>query len=159
MNYTITVSLKVYTNHYVHSTKRVFSKNAGGVEKAETTFNYRIIWPIIDAVVDMMDDEVTFLPGELNLKSFDDLDMEYKADGAGFVKNHEILLLETSGAYGNTSAPRWAYNHVKGTFGTLSMLRALVRKYSFASMELLQRCRIWFMHVRGLWFISRLEWY
>ncbi|KAG2219166.1 hypothetical protein INT45_002357 [Circinella minor] len=51
---------------------------------------------------DTMDDEVTFLPGEMNLKSFDDLDMEYKADGVGFFKNHEVLLLETSGAYGTT---------------------------------------------------------
>lgn len=144
--------------HYIHhSALQMFCKNGNGVDRCETAYNYRIIWPCIDDAFDAFsnDSRFTFLPGELNLKAFQDLEAGYKADGVGFYGGQEILLLETSGPYGNDDLPRHAYDHVKGAFGLMAMFRAIVNKYYHADIDMMNKLRLWFVHARGIRILLR----
>lgn len=51
----------------------------------------------------------------------------YKAYGVVALKDDlELLLLETSGSYGNDNKPRYGFDHVKGAFGARTMLRSII---------------------------------
>lgn len=52
----------------------------------------------------------------------------YKADGVvNTIKDgFELLILETSGCYGNADKPRQGFDHVKGVFGARMMLRSMI---------------------------------
>lgn len=58
----------------------------------------------------------------------------YKADDIislyGF-NRVEVLLLETSGHFGSSDNSKNSFDHHKGLFGSLSMLKAIAYTYSF----------------------------
>ena len=47
----------------------------------------------------------------------------------------EILLLETSGAYGNNNATKIDFDNHKGMYGLLAMLKEIASTYKFARIE------------------------
>ncbi|KAI9250220.1 hypothetical protein BDA99DRAFT_523188 [Phascolomyces articulosus] len=145
-----TSSAKLVSTIFQQFSRHIFSKSEHDVDKYETTYNYRIVWPCIDAAVDSISNKkFKALPGEINMKAFSTLDSEYKADGLCFFNGKEILVLETSGPYNNGDDPRHAYDHIKGAFGLLAMFRSFVNLYHHADLNTLQQLRLWFLHARG----------
>ncbi|KAG1454542.1 hypothetical protein G6F46_008470 [Rhizopus delemar] len=65
------------------------------------------------------------------------------------LKYLEILLLETSGCFGSTDRPKIAFDHHKGLFGVLAMLRNITDEFSFASMNTFTKCKIFSVRAAG----------
>jgi hypothetical protein len=51
------------------------------------------------------------------------------------VKEIEVLLLETSGHFANTDRPKVSFDHHKGLFGALSMLKYIADEYTHGKLE------------------------
>lgn len=62
----------------------------------------------------------------------------------------EILILETTGAYGYRNRTRAGYDHVKGVFNSLAMLRRLVKSYHRARISASSKIRLYFLHEKGI---------
>jgi hypothetical protein len=114
----------------------------------EANFNHLFNWTLMELAVDTVEKEnLTFVPGEYTLDSSSE---EYKADGVVFGHNgFELCLLETSGHYGLKDGPRFAYDHVKGAFGSLTMLNKVITKYYHATKETALKSRVPYIHSHG----------
>lgn len=77
---------------------------------------------------------------------------QYKSDGLiklfGF-KELELLLLETSGCLINKDKNKINFDHHKGMFGTLAMLKCIADDYAFASIEHFTKVKVFFLHAAG----------
>ncbi|KAI7899312.1 uncharacterized protein BX663DRAFT_441561 [Cokeromyces recurvatus] len=76
----------------------------------------------------------------------------YLADGViklYGLKNIEILLLETSGCFGSTDKSKIAFDHHKGLFEVLAMLKSIADEFPMASVETFQKCKVFFTHGAG----------
>jgi hypothetical protein len=69
----------------------------------------------------------------------------YKADGImslyGF-NRLEVLLLETSGHFDSSDNSKSSFDHHKGLFGALSMIKAIADNYSFGSLETFKNVKV-----------------
>lgn len=77
----------------------------------------------------------------------------YKADGIISLYDFnrvEVLLLETSGHFGSTDNPKSSFNHHKGLFGSLSMLKAVADNYLFETLETFKNLKVFFIHAAGI---------
>ena len=90
-----------------------------------------------------------FVPGEIKLDAFKRLGALYNADGLCYFDDMEVLVLETSGPYNNHDAPRWGYDHIKGTFALLAMFRSFIQIYHYALPSEFATLKLWFVHARG----------
>ncbi|KAI8376792.1 hypothetical protein BD560DRAFT_391506 [Blakeslea trispora] len=128
----------------------MYLHNQPALHQSESMFNHQIVWPIIQLAVKTgattSTTPLTFFPGELLLDSSDE---NYKADSVIKFSDSEILLLETSGSYGLNEKPRFGFDHIKGSFGALTFLRNILRKYCFAKFETAKELEILFIHARG----------
>lgn len=72
--------------------------------------------------------ELHCIPGEYVLNASKG---EYKVDAVIFDGYHglELCLEETSGLYKLQDVPRFGYDHIKGCFGALTLLNAIIKKY------------------------------
>ncbi|CEG71361.1 hypothetical protein RMATCC62417_07106 [Rhizopus microsporus] len=73
----------------------------------------------------------------------------YKADGVfRLLKlcNIEVLLLEASGAYGSTDKTKKPFDHHKGMFGMLPMLKSTLDEFRYASVEIFDEVKVLFIH-------------
>lgn len=135
------------------SSLHVFS-NVDAMKASETGFNHQAIWPLLAALAASMDNAL-FIPGETTLRAINGhpIDTEagcYKADGVVTIKDgFELLILETSGCYGNTDKPRHGFDHIKGAFGARMMLRAIIMKFYYGGDEVHDLC-VYFVHARGI---------
>lgn len=109
-------------------------------------FNDILIYPFLKAVCVASDAGVPqFKVGETQLRAMSkkktneseiesDESTLYKADDIislyGF-NRVEVLLLETSGHFGSSDNSKNSFDHHKGLFGSLSMLKAIAYTYSF----------------------------
>lgn len=85
----------------------------------ESMLNHIIVWPIFEIVV--MENNLKFIPGEKLLNTTDEA---YQSDGVIVVGNvFEVCILETSGKYNLVDHVRFGYDHVKGAFAALSMIK------------------------------------
>lgn len=78
---------------------------------------------------------------------------QYKPDGSiklfGF-KELELLLLETSGCLINKDKNKTNnFDHHKGVFGTLAMLKCIADDYAFASIKYFAKIKVFFLHTAG----------
>lgn len=76
----------------------------------------------------------------------------YLADGIiklNGVKNIKILLLETLSCFGSIDRSKIAFDHHKGLFGALAMLKSIADEFPMASMEAFQKCKVFFVHGAG----------
>ncbi|KAI7899275.1 uncharacterized protein BX663DRAFT_538130 [Cokeromyces recurvatus] len=76
----------------------------------------------------------------------------YSADGIlklYGVKDLEILLLETSSFCGCTSNVKIDFDHHKGLFGTLAMIKTIAYIYYFGSVDTFTKIKILFTHAAG----------
>ncbi|RCH97838.1 hypothetical protein CU097_014689 [Rhizopus azygosporus] len=73
----------------------------------------------------------------------------------------EILLLETSGAYGNNNATKIDFDNHKGMYGLLAMLKEIASTYNFARIECFYKLRVYFVQAANkslyLWSLRYLE--
>ncbi|KAI9356894.1 hypothetical protein BD770DRAFT_443995 [Pilaira anomala] len=76
----------------------------------------------------------------------------YKADATISLydyKNLEVLLLETSGYFGNKDSSKISFDHHKGLFGALSMLKAIADNYEYGSIQTFKDVKVFFTHAAG----------
>ncbi|KAG1489126.1 hypothetical protein G6F48_011629 [Rhizopus delemar] len=137
------------------------------IKDGEATFNSLFIYPFLEAVTTWLKEsedwcKAGFRHGETPLVSMGEqlktlpLYKEdshiYLADGIiklNGVKNIEILLLETSGCFGSIDRSKIAFDHHKGLFGALTMLKNIADEFPMASMEVFQKCKVFFVHGAG----------
>lgn len=135
------------------SSLHMFS-NVDTMKASETGFNHQAIWPLFSAIATCIDD-AEFIVGETPLKAIHGNESFagstcYKADGVVALKDDfELLLLETSGSYGNDDKPRHGFDHVKGVFGARMMLRSIIMKYYYGGDDAHDLC-VYFAHARGM---------
>lgn len=103
-----------------------------------------------------------FRPGETQLISmgkqlkniplYKEDNHSYLADGIiklYGLKNIEIVLLETSGCFGSIDKSKIAFDHHKGLFGALAMLKSIADEFPMATVETFQKCKVFFVHGAG----------
>lgn len=73
---------------------------------------------------------------------------EYKADGAVLVSDIEIGLFETSGKYMLRDNAKYGFDHVKGTFGALTIFNTIFSRFHMSSVETATSLKIPFVHAR-----------
>ncbi|KAI8973813.1 hypothetical protein BDF20DRAFT_805005, partial [Mycotypha africana] len=89
-------------------------------------------------------EEMVLLPGEYMLKSFQE---KYKADGC-IIDNedNEVFILEISGKLMLNEKWKYGYDHVKCTFGALTIFNSAYKKYFFATEETATKLQIPYLH-------------
>lgn len=107
-------------------------------------FNYQVIWPLFELATKGVD--MKFVAGEKELSASEEL---CSADAIIEVDGLEICVLETSGKFQLKDKARFGYDHVKGAFAALSMLRKIFKKYYYAKMSTAKQLKIYFVHARG----------
>lgn len=146
------------------------------IYNGETAFNTLFVYPFLKAVGRSVSNELAFTKcdfseGEVNLQSMtkqlkslgmnlDDRNT-YKADGIIRLygcKNLEILVLETSHHFGCTDEPKSRFDHHKGLFGSLSMLKTKADQYRYGSIAKFSKIKVFFIHAANrtvyLWSMS-----
>lgn len=135
------------------------------MHNSEANFNSCLIYPFLKAIINAIDSNnygCTFLPGKEPLASMskqlklsgqqeDDRNC-YKADGVfRLLKlcNIEVLLLEASGAYGSTDKTKKPFDHHKGMFDMLPMLKSTLDEFRYASVEIFDEVKVLFIHAAG----------
>ncbi|ORE08036.1 hypothetical protein BCV72DRAFT_304060 [Rhizopus microsporus var. microsporus] len=76
----------------------------------------------------------------------------YLADGIVKLygpKDLEVLLLETSSSFASIDRAKYLFDHHKGFFGTLSMLKLTADKFHKASIETFCKSKVLFVHAAG----------
>ncbi|KAG2225359.1 hypothetical protein INT45_005603 [Circinella minor] len=123
------------------SLNEIFKRKKHEIDRYETTYNFRLIWPLFVTIMDSLYDAADgkFIPGEIKLESFKRLGAQYNADGLCYIGDMEVLVLETSG---------WGYDHIKGTFALLAMFRSFIQKYYYALPREFAELKLWFAHAR-----------
>jgi hypothetical protein len=134
-------------------------ENKPSVFDEEKNYRASFVDPFTTAVKKYIDAEVIFNTAETTLKAMsfylknNDLikcDREnYKADGTLEYKGIEIMLTEISGPFMNTRRSKYTFDIHKAMFGCLSMLRFLCENYEFASLETLEKMKVYFLHTKG----------
>lgn len=123
--------------------------NTSLISESESMCNHHILWGLLSLAVKTAKTTaagLSFETGEVFLNSSDEM---FKADGVVKTNNIEICLLETSGPYGIQDRSRFGKDHVKGSFGALTFLRNILKKFYFASESTMHELRVLFVHARG----------
>ncbi|KAI7891202.1 uncharacterized protein EV154DRAFT_509002 [Mucor mucedo] len=87
-----------------------------------------------------------------NIPLYKEDNHSYPADGIiklYGLKNIEIVLLETSGCFGSIDKLKIAFDHHKGLFGALAMLKSIADEFPMATVEAFQKCKVFFVHGTG----------
>lgn len=130
-------------------------------------FNSLFIYPFVKAVADVITTDIEnsladFRPGEVRSKPISkqlkksgilkDDKYNYLADG--IIKLHglkeiEILLIDTLWHLRCTGKSKHSFDHHKGIFGSLSMLKNIADVFSFAKLDTFSTIKIFFLHAAG----------
>ncbi|KAG1053460.1 hypothetical protein G6F43_004462 [Rhizopus delemar] len=131
-------------------------ENGLGYESFENVFQARAISGVVAAEVNEC--KADFKDGEAQLESmtqqlkasglYKDNKSQYKADGLikmDGIKKLEIVLLETSYHFGSKDKCKAAFDHHKGLFGSLSMLKTIADCFSLGTMESFKTVKVFFV--------------
>lgn len=139
-------------------------KTKQNIKEFESIFNDLYIYPYLKITADALFEtkeksQSEFTVGEIPLKAMStQLDSaglyrddagQYNADGVITLYGiHclEILLLETSSHFGCTDRSKISFDHHKGLFGALSMLKTIADTFYFASIEQFGQIKVFFAH-------------
>ncbi|KAG1144359.1 hypothetical protein G6F37_007464 [Rhizopus arrhizus] len=144
------------SSHYLYSTIQ-------NIEDGEAMFNDILLYPFLKAVCVASNAGVPqFKVGETQLRAMSKKTNEseiesdestlYKADGIISLYSFnrlEVLLLETSGHFDSSDNSKSSFDHHKGLFGALSMIKAIADNYSFGSLETFKNVKVFFVHAAG----------
>ncbi|KAI9476597.1 MAG: hypothetical protein EXX96DRAFT_652202 [Benjaminiella poitrasii] len=107
----------------------------------ESVFNHLLVYRFIDSVAlsiqNKHDCGSDFIPGEAYLSADDR--SQYKADGIIKminIRDTEILLVETSGSYAKMDKTKSNFDHHKGTFGALAILKTTADEFNCAQIAI-----------------------
>ncbi|KAF7724537.1 hypothetical protein EC973_000914 [Apophysomyces ossiformis] len=142
----------------VFSSANIFRKCR--IQESEFLYKYKVLWPLLELVASTASSEreVLMTPGETPLlamnsdnKGKEDNRCVFNVDGTlrvDTLDKAEMLTLEVTGAYGFKDRSRCGYDHVKGAFSCLAMLRKLAHAYYAAGFEIFSKLRMYFLHVK-----------
>ncbi|OBZ82694.1 hypothetical protein A0J61_09256 [Choanephora cucurbitarum] len=129
---------------------------------SESVFTYCLILPYLEMIAfhlsEIGDLKAACLPGEETLLSMSKCLKEknghfvYLADGVLRLQNlHdvELLLLEVSGTFLNTDMSKINFDHHKGMFGTLSMLKNIAKQFKYGDIKLFEKIKLFFLQGAG----------
>ncbi|KAF7720617.1 hypothetical protein EC973_006929 [Apophysomyces ossiformis] len=127
------------------------------LEHSETTYCHHVLWPLLRIAVKFMDTpekiKMNFKVGETQLMASPSSNdhNRYYADAIGYLEaaGIEVLLMEASGAFNHTNLSKHVYDHIKGAFGSCTMLTAMLKKYEYADAKLLEDLSVVFLHASG----------
>lgn len=127
----------------------------------ESTFNSFFVCPLLEAValstlmnkygaeLKVGECALKAMSGQLReLKLEEDDKSQYKADGINKLfnsKEAELLLLETSGSYTDSDKVKINFDHHKGIFGWLAMLKTIADEYKYASVDVFKKLKHLFL--------------
>ncbi|EIE84365.1 hypothetical protein RO3G_09075 [Rhizopus delemar RA 99-880] len=150
-----------FLENIFRGTYRLHTSNVD-LKHGESTFNSLLLYPFIEAVADFVSENMAwskagFRNGEAPLvsmhKQLENTEL-YQNDNYNYfaygiiklygLKKIEVLLLETSGSFGNTDKSKISYDHHKGLFGALVMLKNIADEFPLASMKAFQKCKAFF---------------
>ncbi|KAI8346388.1 hypothetical protein EDC96DRAFT_521552 [Choanephora cucurbitarum] len=143
-------------------------------DASEDAFNQLVVYPLVTVISESLVTEeyrTCFIQGQPILESMtrqlklsglaNDDKSQYKTDGLiqiTSLKNLEFLLVETSGCFNNKDKIKLNFDHHKGLFGALSMLKCIADDYSFASVDCFTNVKVFFLNAAGnklyLWGLS-----
>lgn len=126
------------------------------VYKLETSYNHRIIWPIIDRLSKMIE-TTRFQPGEVRLQAIcDELKLLHKDDSSyynadGIIINNkhkiEIATVETTGPFHLSNNPKETQDYIKAGYGLVSMLHCIGRKFPYGNFDTFKKIGVFFIQV------------
>ncbi|CAO3704074.1 unnamed protein product [Rhizopus stolonifer] len=139
-----------------------FYSSKQNLEKDEATFNDMLIYPFLKAVANAVTNikscGTEFRVGETLLESMtkqlkgNDDSTLYYADGMITLygmEELEVLLLETSSFFGSKKNNKRCFDHHKGLFGSLSMIKTVADEYYLGSIEDFSKIKIIFVQAAG----------
>ncbi|CEG74360.1 hypothetical protein RMATCC62417_09595 [Rhizopus microsporus] len=144
---------------------------------SETIFNNYLVEPNLKAVCNAIDHskfdwaKIGFFDGEEELVSmtkqlkrkgsFVDHRYIYKADGVVRLQEAhdiEICVVEVSGEYLKQETKKIYFDHHKANYGCLAMLKTIADQYKYASVDVFEQLKIYFVHAADnkikLWSLS-----
>jgi hypothetical protein len=148
------MTIKIYKYSYgIYSAKQ-------NLEDLEITSNSTLLFPFLNAVANTVNESVEntgveFKTDEAPLKSMmmqlDDKDESnlYKADGIiklNDMDEIEVLLLEISSHFGCKENSKICFDHHKGLFCGLSMLKTIADSSYLGSVDAFSKIKILFIH-------------
>jgi hypothetical protein len=135
---------------------------------SEAVYNKFLVEPFLKAVSASINEgkyagiDVGFFPGEEHLLSmtrqleqkgqFKDSRFRYNADGVIRLQDFydiEVCVTEISGVFKNTDRTKINYDHHKAMFGVLSMLKTIADAMKYASLNIFEKIKIFFIHASG----------
>ena len=84
------------------------------------------------------------------LGHFVDDKSQYKSDG---LKEIELLLVEVSGCFNNKDKVKLNFDHHKGMFGALAMIKSIADQYEYASVDQFEKVKVFFLNAAGKTYI------
>ncbi|KAG1560891.1 hypothetical protein G6F49_002300 [Rhizopus delemar] len=139
-----------------------FYSSKQNLEKDEVTFNDMLVYPFLkaaaNAVTNIKSCCTEFRVGETPLQSMakqlndNDDSTIYYADGIITLygmEELEVLLLETSSFFGSKKNDKKCFDHHKGLFGSLSMIKTVADEYYLGSIENFSKVKIIFIQAAG----------
>lgn len=136
------------------------------MSKSETYYNSHLIHTSLKACRRLLriNYNVDFVPGETRLQSMlnqmqkqqvGDKRLSYNCDGVIQFQiddiANDLLILETSQAYDSGTRVKASFDHTKGMFGLLSMLKTIADNHAYASTAIIKKLKIHLLHVHGKW--------
>lgn len=125
---------------------------------AESVFNHRLLYPCIEATVTFLKNTSELEPLRamteqlVIIGSKVDNGKKYNADGIIRLRglfDLEILLLETAGCFLNKDERKISFDNVKGVFALLAMIKTVADRFSYASVELFKKLKLYFVQASG----------
>jgi hypothetical protein len=126
---------------------------------------YPFLKAVANAVANTKSCDAEFRVGETPLESMtrqlnanDDATLYY-ADGIITLygmEELEVLLLETSSFFGSTKNNKRCFDHHKGLFGSLSMLKTIADEYYLGTIETFSKIKIVFVQAAGTTFYNTI---
>lgn len=121
--------------------------------------------PFVEVIAQALSDsncKADFVEGQPVLESmtrqlklsglYHDNKSQYKTDGLlklFGLKGIELLLIETSGCFDNDDKVKLNFDHHKGMFGTLAMIKSLVDEFDYASIGQFKKVKVFFLNAAG----------
>lgn len=130
---------------------------------SETSYNQAVLWPVMMACTKYIrrvtKDAITFFPGEEELFSMTTAGpatspTPYYADGLlrmSDMSNTELCLLETYKALRKSNNAKVSFDHHKGMFALLSMLKRVADRCNYATYDQFSNLELVFLHAHGMY--------
>ncbi|KAG0163481.1 hypothetical protein DFQ28_011623, partial [Apophysomyces sp. BC1034] len=130
------------------------------INHSESVFNYFFVYHFLRTVATTTNEEkCDFVPRETCLKAMtkqleffgkhQDERYQYKADGVFRLfddrKQMEILLLETSNVFECRDRGKIGFDHYKGIFGTIVMLKTIADYFRYATTAEFEKIKVFFV--------------